>query len=199
MNMKLKALTLTTLAAITVCMHGTANAVSLQQQIEDLQDQIDNIQLTPGPQGPTGATGPQGPAGSSGSQFVLAPLAPDGVPTNGKVHGAEWHQCQTELGGRPANSKDVLTLPWDPSLEIEAMGGWVNPYIVSSGGNVSGGEVVDASGRVGLYEFFTCGVGGASWFSTFDERTGLVAQRGNVRFAECDNLNNIVCVVPASP
>jgi len=42
---------------------------SIQNQIGDLQDQIDNIQLIPGPprpQGPQGETGPQGPSGQSG-------------------------------------------------------------------------------------------------------------------------------------
>ncbi len=40
---------------------------TLQQQIADLQSQIDNIQLTPGPAGPKGDTGPQGPAGADGT------------------------------------------------------------------------------------------------------------------------------------
>jgi hypothetical protein len=40
----------------------------------DLQDQIDNIELTPGPQGPQGETGPQGPQGIQG------PIGPQGPP-----------------------------------------------------------------------------------------------------------------------
>jgi hypothetical protein len=41
----------------------------LQQQIDQLKIQLQNIQLTPGPQGPaglTGATGPEGPKGGEG-------------------------------------------------------------------------------------------------------------------------------------
>lgn len=39
----------------------------------DLQNQIDNIQLTPGPQGPAGPQGPQGPTGEDGVDGVCVP------------------------------------------------------------------------------------------------------------------------------
>ena len=41
---------------------------ALQQQIDDHQNQIDNIQLIPGPPGPQGEQGVQGPQGIQGLQ-----------------------------------------------------------------------------------------------------------------------------------
>jgi hypothetical protein len=40
---------------------------TLQQQLQALQTQVNNIQLTPGPQGPVGPQGPQGPSGTLAS------------------------------------------------------------------------------------------------------------------------------------
>jgi len=40
---------------------------ALQDSIDDLQEQIDTMQLTPGPQGPPGPEGPPGPPGSGGT------------------------------------------------------------------------------------------------------------------------------------
>ena len=45
---------------------GKANlkqrVTTLEETTIDLQDQIDNIELTPGPEGPQGPVGPEGPA-----------------------------------------------------------------------------------------------------------------------------------------
>ena len=45
---------------------GKANlkqrVTTLEETTLDLQDQIDNIELTPGPEGPQGPVGPEGPA-----------------------------------------------------------------------------------------------------------------------------------------
>src|SRR4030042_127030 len=41
---------------------------ALQQQIDQLKTQLQNIQLTPGPQGPAGPAGPAGPKGDKGDQ-----------------------------------------------------------------------------------------------------------------------------------
>lgn len=46
--------------------------------IEDLQAQIDEIELIPGPQGETGPQGPEGPAGPEGSQGPAGPEGPEG-------------------------------------------------------------------------------------------------------------------------
>lgn len=58
--------------------------------ITDLQEQIDNIQLIPGPQGEQGPPGEQGPKGEGGGLFSMHT-----VVENGDV------ECTTEnLGGR---------------------------------------------------------------------------------------------------
>lgn len=46
---------------------------------QNLQDQINNIQLTPGPKGDTGATGPVGPAGPQGAIGLTGPAGADGI------------------------------------------------------------------------------------------------------------------------
>jgi hypothetical protein len=61
---------------------------------QDLQKQITNIQLMPGPQGPagaTGATGAQGPVGTDGAT----------------VHFGPAQEINVQEGGRPVN----ITLP----------------------------------------------------------------------------------------
>ena len=56
----------------------------LKREVDKLQNQIDNIQLTPGPQGPAGAvgakgdTGPQGPAGLPGAVGATGPAGLQG-------------------------------------------------------------------------------------------------------------------------
>ena len=61
----------------------------LRAAIQDLQNQINNIQLTPGPQGPQGAPGSQGPQGlqglpgPQGIQGIPGPQGPQGTPGAG--------------------------------------------------------------------------------------------------------------------
>lgn len=50
----------------------------LQGEIDNLQQQIDTIELTPGPPGPQGATGPQGPEGPAGPPGPEGPQGPQG-------------------------------------------------------------------------------------------------------------------------
>jgi hypothetical protein len=51
---------------------------ALWDAVAYLQNQITNIQLTPGPQGPKGDTGPQGPAGPQGEQGIQGPQGEQG-------------------------------------------------------------------------------------------------------------------------
>jgi len=53
----------------------------------DLQEQIDNIELTPGPQGPPGPAGPQGLPGSTGPQGPQGPAGPQGAPGPAGLEG----------------------------------------------------------------------------------------------------------------
>lgn len=68
--------------------HAQGNPFNnLQNQVDDLQQQINTIELTPGPQGPQGdvgpvgpqgETGPAGPQGDVGSQGDVGPAGPQG-------------------------------------------------------------------------------------------------------------------------
>ena len=60
---------------------------AVDDALDDLQTQIDDIELTPGPQGPAGAdgedgadgaAGPQGPAGEDGEDGAVGPQGPQG-------------------------------------------------------------------------------------------------------------------------
>lgn len=57
---------------------------NLQSQIDQLKTQLQNIQLTPGPQGPQGPagpigpTGPAGPSGPAGPTGAMGPAGPEG-------------------------------------------------------------------------------------------------------------------------
>jgi hypothetical protein len=73
---------------------------NLQRQIDQLNTQLQNIQLTPGPQGPEGPTGPAGPEGPRGPsdayatylQYGSVPF--DELPRIGDSHipGGLWTQ-----------------------------------------------------------------------------------------------------------
>ena len=54
--------------------------------IENLQQQINNIELTPGPQGPIG---PQGPAGVAGADGATGPQGPQGATGPAGADGAD--------------------------------------------------------------------------------------------------------------
>ena len=192
-------------AVIVVGMPVAANAASppesliskldnLQLQIDNLQGQIDTIELIVGPEGPPGPPG----AGAEGS-FGLFALGPD---TQGNITAEEWNRCATEQGGRPANSKDVLTHPWHPASP--QLIGWVWPYIVAADpGFGSKGSVTDISGVTKDRGALVCAGGptqeGGPWSSALDG-TGLITKRGGVagRLA-CHFDVPIVCLVPLVP
>ena len=197
MNAKLVA----ALAAIAVCVPIAAEAASqfdeLQSQIDDLQAQINAIVLIPGPQGETGPEGPTGPAGAAGAggSFELIAHKPGTELTTGIITPEKWDECASELGGRPANSKDVISLPW--AAESFALGGWVNPYVVA--GSADGGtRVVDISGIVTQVSNMTCTSGApvVRW-NLENASTGLVAVHSTLIQKPCSDTFAIVCVVPS--
>lgn len=51
---------------------------ALQEQIDQLKIQLQNIQLTPGPQGPPGPAGPAGATGATGPVGAIGPMGPAG-------------------------------------------------------------------------------------------------------------------------
>ena len=71
---------------------------NIQGQIQDLQTQIDNIQLTPGTQGPAGPVGPQGPEGPAGatgpqgSEGLQGSIGPKGDQGLAGADGAQGPQ-----------------------------------------------------------------------------------------------------------
>ena len=79
--------------------------------LQDLQNQIKNIQLTPGPQGPTGPTGPagndgaQGPAGTAGST----------VATKSGI--AEYNEAVDLPAGFSIDKCAVIVGPYDASCD----------------------------------------------------------------------------------
>ena len=56
-----------------------ADCDTFTDAIDNLQTQIDNIELIPGPTGSQGATGPQGPTGSQGPTGFTGPTGPQGI------------------------------------------------------------------------------------------------------------------------
>jgi hypothetical protein len=148
----------------------------LQEQIDDLKTRVEALEATTGPVGqPT--------------SFLMAILP----LTNGEIAGSEWDLCTSLHGGRPANTKDVLTLPWDPTTgPAEA---WVRPYILASEG-ING--LVDVTGVTGGLHEVACGdvVDDRPWASGASLETGLVAMNGAAAIRPCNLELKILCVVP---
>jgi microcystin-dependent protein len=61
------------LGACLIFLLGAGAAQAQGNPFDDLQNQIDNIQLTPGPEGPQGEVGPAGPQGDPGPQGEQGP------------------------------------------------------------------------------------------------------------------------------
>lgn len=59
-------------------MAAEARIAALEAKVVTLQNQINNIQLTPGPQGPAGPQGPQGDPGPQGPAGPAGPVGPVG-------------------------------------------------------------------------------------------------------------------------
>ena len=72
---------------------------ALQDSIDDLQEQIDTMQLTPGPEGPPGSEGPPGPPGSGGTTdapalsftFSPQPAQPLNLDCNAEIAGTIYY------------------------------------------------------------------------------------------------------------
>jgi hypothetical protein len=80
----------------------------LQNTTSDLQNQINTIELTPGPQGPigpqgsqgiAGAAGPQGPAGANGAQGPQGEQGAQGVAGPAGADGSQGPQGEQGLQG----------------------------------------------------------------------------------------------------
>lgn len=126
--------------------------------------------------------------------FQLVALLPFDLRTTGKISSDEWQQCRNVLGGRPANTKDVISLSWDPASSV--FDGWVNPYIVAA--DPVAEIVVDISGVRGAVEDMTCRESQVNgpWFLEDIAHRGLRASANAVMLSTCTFTLPIVCVVP---
>jgi len=148
------------------------------------------INGTDGAKGADGAPGAKGDPGLPGDaiQWQLVTHKPGGSDTDGIITTAEWHECATELGGRPANTKDLMTLAWDPS--IASPEGWINIYVVH------GNPLADISGhQADNLGQLKCGI----WSSSRNVDNGMFAAGGATTTRHCDQQHPIVCAVPVPP
>ena len=101
---------------------------ALETSVAGLQTQLNNIQLTPGPQGPAGPVGPAGPAGATGA---TGPAGADGATGATGAQGPQGTQGQAGPGFTP----DKIAI-----LDRMSLSG---PELTISGVNV---RIVDGSG-----------------------------------------------------
>ena len=147
---------------------------------------------TTGAPGATGATGADGADGAGGDPAGEFQLFADLPLTDGLIVDSEWNECANDHGGRPANTLDVLTLPWDPTSPVFV--GWVHPYIVAID---PGGGVVDVTGIVADRGDMTCSINVTPWNGTAG--TGIAAFRSNAALFLCITTLAKVCVIPKPP
>lgn len=84
----------------------------LQNQLNDLQNQINNVELKPGPQGPPGEMGPQGQQGLPGGDGAQGPAGPQGIPGSQDLAGKS---CPTGLAvtGFDSSGNLICGAPWN--------------------------------------------------------------------------------------
>jgi len=91
-------------------LHGLfcAAIFALQESIANLQERIDSLELTPGPQGPPGPEGPPGPQGSGETTEILVltlklspqPTQPVGLDCKAETAGTIYYQEPPGLPGQ---------------------------------------------------------------------------------------------------
>lgn len=106
--------------------NATAFMISAQAEIDDLETDLGNIELTPGPQGPAGPTGPTGPKGDTGNTGAAG--APGATGPSGAL-GIQRTRGVTSSAG---------TYTW---TFVTAFG--ANPIITATPENNAAGESVD--------------------------------------------------------
>ena len=148
----------------------------LQEQIDDLETRIAALEADSGPTVPP-------------TPYLMAILP----VSNGDIEGSQWDLCTSSQGGRPASTKDVLTLPWDPTTGPAQA--WVRPYIVASEG-ING--LVDITGVTGGLHEIACGdvADDEPWASAASLETGMVAMKGAAAIRPCNLEFKLLCVIP---
>ena len=89
----------------------------------NLQDQLANIQLTPGPQGETGPAGPAGPQGAKGDTGDTGPAGPSAPTTDPAFSGTLTCPTINATTQVQVNGVDINTLyaPVPPMLDSYAL------------------------------------------------------------------------------
>lgn len=96
---------------------------ALQQQAADLQQQITNIQLIPGPPGPQGIKGEPGQDGLPGEQGLIGPegpMGPEGPVPTGVISGYEVIEASSTVS--IAAGENAYAVAYCPSGK-KALGG----------------------------------------------------------------------------
>lgn len=89
---------------------------SVHQKLDHLQDQIDEIQATPGLQGPKGDPGPQGPKGDNGEpgeqgpQGIQGEIGPQGQPGPQGVPGEQGPKGESGDAGEVSSQDRIYTI-----------------------------------------------------------------------------------------
>lgn len=78
----------------------------LVKRVAELEKELEDISLTPGPKGSTGATGPQGPAGSNGKDGSVGATGPQGPQGATGATGAKGAAGNSHLSNVDAISFD---------------------------------------------------------------------------------------------
>lgn len=96
-------ITVLILSGTALAADGKTNQSRIQgveADIKDLQNQINTIQLTPGPEGPQGPAGPEGPKGEKGDPGAAGPQGPAGL------QGAKGDKGDTGAAGAQGEKGD---------------------------------------------------------------------------------------------
>ena len=119
----------------------------LQNQINNLQQQINNIKLTPGPTGPAGPVGPVGPMGPQGAQGLTGAVGATGATGAPGPTGSAGPAGVAGPAGEPGlDGADG----WNPVVAFGKVG--ADGARIIGVGDWSSSRSLHASGNVYTYE-----------------------------------------------
>jgi uncharacterized protein (TIGR02145 family) len=149
-----------------------AEAASRMDADEDLQSQINNIQLTPGPQGEQGDVGPAGPPGAEGSNGLSCwDLNGDDIADADEDVNGDGYWNALDCQGSGVSIQGTLKLTMN-SYE---------PYPCDNG----------HIGDIALTSFFTtCVCNGTNWVLTSD---GTTSCAWGTPLNSCDSMDVTLC------
>ena len=156
---------------------GLTNCANIHQaQIADLQNQINNVQLIPGPpgpQGPVGPVGPEGPQGALGSQGEQGPPGPAGPQGPNGAQGPVGPEGPQGPPGSAGNIPSGVIVMWSGS-----------PANIPSGWALADG----ANGTPDLRDRFIVGAG--SSYGTGSTGGGTTHSHGSGSYSAPDHTHS---------